>query len=664
MTYGSGNDRFWPLSEDADVVAHELTHGVTQFSSRLIYRNESGALNEAWSDIFGALVDRHAGARGEDIWTIGEDITKEEGDVIRNMGNPYLQGHFGYYPSRYQGEADNGGVHWNSGIANLAFKLLLTGGRHPKAATRVRVIGLIDIFNDDEDLAFALAGQVFYCANSQCLTRHSTFEDARYCTATICGSTGIPEDPLVMNSIHTAWYAVGVGDDPSLGTVTTAPTPFLGEEYLTDSPSGRPVEFPTKQPTLAPSLAPTTRPTSTPTKGPTRQPSPSPTTAPSNSPTSIPTRTPTPVPSASPTPRPTLLPTPSPTGLHSSQPSLSPTRLPTVTPTFVPTKVPTIAPTQIPTKSHTSIPSTSPTAVPSSSPSKGPTFRPTYPPSLAPTERSGDTRATQTPTVFGATANQPPPMTQSPTYSTNGIPTLRPTPVPSTVAPAESPSTLAPTNDPTTSPSTLPPTIPPTEEPTALRKNGAATTTPSTALPSIFDSPTTAAPSPKLEEEEDDNESPTLAPTAPIPLATEGPSTMAPSTGVTALRKTPSVPVPQPIGRPSTLAPSSNPTAQRKTSVPTTTASDTAIPISLAPTSLGNQADIFVANKPPSSSATDTPTPRLSSDTPPPLEPREFESETNIPWRWIGIWSGAAVLAMGLTVVLRNRIWKAEVTER
>lgn len=111
MTYGNGDkDHYWPLSQAADVVAHELTHGVTQFSSRLLYRNESGALNEAMSDIFGALVDRYLGAAGEDVWLIGEEVVRSS-RAIRDMGNPFQVGHYDYFPSRYQGDLNNGGVH-------------------------------------------------------------------------------------------------------------------------------------------------------------------------------------------------------------------------------------------------------------------------------------------------------------------------------------------------------------------------------------------------------------------------------------------------------------------------------------------------------------------------------------------------------------------------
>ena len=131
MTYGDGDGvTFIPLSQDADVVGHELTHGVTERSSGLIYSNESGALNEAWSDIFGAMVDRQEGATGADIWFIGEDIYTPGtlGDALRNMADPAEFGDYDYWPTRYTGIFDNGGVHGNSGIANLAFKLLVTGG--------------------------------------------------------------------------------------------------------------------------------------------------------------------------------------------------------------------------------------------------------------------------------------------------------------------------------------------------------------------------------------------------------------------------------------------------------------------------------------------------------------------------------------------------------
>ncbi len=82
-----------------------------------------GALDEAISDIFGALVDAFIGKNDEDIWLCGEDITTPGGvvgDASRYMCDPAKDNASrDYYPDRYLGEEDNGGVHWNSGIANL-----------------------------------------------------------------------------------------------------------------------------------------------------------------------------------------------------------------------------------------------------------------------------------------------------------------------------------------------------------------------------------------------------------------------------------------------------------------------------------------------------------------------------------------------------------------
>ena len=201
MTYGDGDGvTFSPLSQDADVVAHELTHGVTERSSGLIYQNESGALNEAWSDIFGAMVDRQVGATGADIWLLGEDIYTPgtPDDALRNMADPAEFGDFDYWPTRYTGTADNGGVHTNSGIANLAFKLLVTGGTHPRGKSPGVVV---------PGIGFTAAAAIFYNANVMCLTPSSNFAVARNCTADVHGGSNAA-------AVHLAWDAVGVPDDP------------------------------------------------------------------------------------------------------------------------------------------------------------------------------------------------------------------------------------------------------------------------------------------------------------------------------------------------------------------------------------------------------------------------------------------------------------------
>jgi Zn-dependent metalloprotease len=69
------------------------------------------------------------GASVNDTWKVGEDIytPNTANDALRYMADPKLGGDYDWYPTRYMGTADYGGVHWNSGIANLAFKLMVSG---------------------------------------------------------------------------------------------------------------------------------------------------------------------------------------------------------------------------------------------------------------------------------------------------------------------------------------------------------------------------------------------------------------------------------------------------------------------------------------------------------------------------------------------------------
>ena len=120
-----------------DVVAHEWQHAVTQFTANLVYSNESGAINESFSDIMGSMAERYwygetsTGACGRNTWKMGELVwTPGNGncDALRYLYAPWLAGNPWYYPSRYTGTADNGGVHSNSGISNYAFYIISKGG--------------------------------------------------------------------------------------------------------------------------------------------------------------------------------------------------------------------------------------------------------------------------------------------------------------------------------------------------------------------------------------------------------------------------------------------------------------------------------------------------------------------------------------------------------
>ena len=122
MYYGKGSF-FNNLAVSLDVAAHEFGHGVVEYTAGLRYHNQSGALNESFADLFGAMVDR-------DDWLIGEDLYND-GQALRDMETPEN----GNQPSTFMNyrhlpdtrEGDWGGVHINSGIQNRAFYLLAEG---------------------------------------------------------------------------------------------------------------------------------------------------------------------------------------------------------------------------------------------------------------------------------------------------------------------------------------------------------------------------------------------------------------------------------------------------------------------------------------------------------------------------------------------------------
>jgi bacillolysin len=160
------------------------------------------AINEAMSDIVGAGVEEHKGATQQDIWKIGEDIymTDTPGDALRYMNNPTEdRSSKDWYPTRYMGTLDNGGVHWNSGIANLAFYLLSEGGWHPRAT---QVGSMVKV----QGIGIDHAADIFYYANTECLTPAATFVSARYCTAEAAVSLFNDYE----SNVHAAWDAVGV----------------------------------------------------------------------------------------------------------------------------------------------------------------------------------------------------------------------------------------------------------------------------------------------------------------------------------------------------------------------------------------------------------------------------------------------------------------------
>lgn len=217
MVYGDGDGMQSTALTVLDVVAHELTHAVTDTSSELIYANESGALNEAMSDVFGAAVEAYRdGTVNGNTWKIGEECWTPgtAGDALRYMNDPALAGDYDYYPTRYTGTSDNGGVHWNSGIANLAFHLMVAGGTHPRGKTSNVVPAL-----DANAYASIIKGAaIFYRANTVYLTPGSTFSEAR--AATVQAATDL-YGSVAAAAVDAAWIAVGVPAPPTWTVITT-----------------------------------------------------------------------------------------------------------------------------------------------------------------------------------------------------------------------------------------------------------------------------------------------------------------------------------------------------------------------------------------------------------------------------------------------------------
>jgi bacillolysin len=275
MVYGDGDGTTTrEYSGELGVVAHELTHAVTDCTSVLVYADESGALNESFSDIVGANVEFYADALGRDPaaapdWLVGEDISlvPDAAPGFRNMANPAEDGDPDHYSERQIGGVDNGGVHTNSGIPNHAYYLLANGGQnagcalghpHCTGAGAVTVTGI----------GLAAADQVFFLAFAG-LPENATMCQARAATEAVALPSQLP-------SVSDAWRSVGLTDAVCGGAAAT-PTPTATPVSPTHTPT------PTSTSTATPSATSTSTSTSTST--------------PSPSPTHTPTATSTPDPS-------------------------------------------------------------------------------------------------------------------------------------------------------------------------------------------------------------------------------------------------------------------------------------------------------------------------------------------------------------------------------
>ena len=202
MVYGDGSGQLFQvgsLTKALDVIGHELTHGVTQFTAGLDYSSQTGALNEHMSDVFGSLVKQyHLGqTAAEADWLIGAGtLVPALGKALRSMSAPGTAyngdrqpAHMKDYvdlPDDGDPRHDNGGVHINSGIPNHAFYLAATKlGGH----------------------AWEKAGPIWYTTLTERLQPNSEFADAAKASVDVATKKyGAAE----VAAVKDAWHEVGV----------------------------------------------------------------------------------------------------------------------------------------------------------------------------------------------------------------------------------------------------------------------------------------------------------------------------------------------------------------------------------------------------------------------------------------------------------------------
>ncbi|MDD4016996.1 MAG: M4 family metallopeptidase [Kiritimatiellae bacterium] len=215
-----------------DVFAHEYTHAVTEHTCDLVYANESGALNESFSDIFGVCVEFYgqpddrasypATNAGQADWLMGEDCWLASPALrdMRNPANAATVGAGGRQPTRYKGSfwysgtGDNGGVHQNAGVQNFFFYLLCEGGSGTNDASPYAY--------DVKGIGITNAERVAYQALSVHCTANTTFSTIR--TAWV--SAALDLDVKWVRSVRQAWNAVlGLAPPPPFAVLTASDLP-------------------------------------------------------------------------------------------------------------------------------------------------------------------------------------------------------------------------------------------------------------------------------------------------------------------------------------------------------------------------------------------------------------------------------------------------------
>jgi thermolysin len=207
LMFGDGDGRtFNSFAAGLDIVAHEWSHGVIEFTSGLLSRDEPGALNEAFADIMGAATEFYhypvGTARDQADWLIAEDVVLVSPGYLRSLNNPSAAGYPDHYTLRRHigTSTDQGGVHTNLTIATHAFYLAVAGGRNRESGMTVPGLGVANMDRME---------RVFYRAFTQLMTPNSQFSDAR--RATLQAASDLYGDGSNERAqVELAWNAVGV----------------------------------------------------------------------------------------------------------------------------------------------------------------------------------------------------------------------------------------------------------------------------------------------------------------------------------------------------------------------------------------------------------------------------------------------------------------------
>jgi len=203
LFFGDGGGSYNDLTS-LDIVAHEYTHGVTESFANFTYSGQSGALDESYADVLGAMAERYADGDSDDIWIMGEDVVTS-GDGIRFLDDPTADGvSRSHMDDEYTGSADNGGVHLNSGILNHAFYMMSEGGQHVD-------YGGASVTGMGGDAAGAIA----FRSLKKYMSASSDFEDARIAYLDAAQDLyGADSDEYA--AVQDAFSNVGLGDAASV----------------------------------------------------------------------------------------------------------------------------------------------------------------------------------------------------------------------------------------------------------------------------------------------------------------------------------------------------------------------------------------------------------------------------------------------------------------